>query len=90
MSQKQDPYQFHIDIRETANRENMAIADVIRKLEEVRDTGSPMSFRQSEGGVRMVTVRYLEFHDGETSLNSTDNGVKYCRVIAEAALGSRG
>ncbi len=50
-----------------------------------------MSFRQSEGGVRMLIVRYLEFHEGETSLNSTDNGVKYCRVIAdEAALGSGG
>ena len=86
MAQEPDPFDFHIDIRETADRENMAIEDVIRKLEEARDTGSPTSFRQPEGGVRMVTVRYVEFHDGKTSLNPTDNRVKYCRVIAEDAF----
>ena len=45
-----------------------------------------MSFQESEGGVRMVTVRYLEFHDGETALSPTDIRVKYCRVIAEEAF----
>ena len=82
---KPDPFDFHIDISDTANREDIAIEDVIRKLEEARDTGSPISFLQSEGGVRMVTVRYLEFHDGATALSPTDTKVKYCRVIAEEA-----
>ena len=90
MSQEPDPYQFHIDFRETANRENIEIEDVIRKLEEARDTGSPLSFQQFEGGVRMVIVRYLEFHDGETALDPTDIRVKYCRVIAEEPFPERG
>ena len=86
MAQKPDPYQFHIDLRQTADQQNIAIEDVIRALEEARDTGLPMSFQKFEGGTRPVIVRYLEFHDGETVVKPTDNRVKYCRVIAEEAF----
>ena len=81
-----DRYQFHIDLRRTADHQNIAIEDVITALEEARDSGLPMSFQKFEGGRGPVIVRYLEFYDGETALKPTDPRVRYCRVIAEEPL----
>ena len=89
-AQRPAPYQFHIDLRQTADQQDIAIEDVIKALEEARDAELPMSFQEFEGGTSPVIVRYLEFHDGETALKPTDNRVKYCRVIAEEPFPERG
>ncbi len=90
MAQKPDPYQFHIDLRQTADHQNIAIEDVIRALEDARDAELPMSFQKFEGDTRPVIVRYLEFYDGGTALKPTDPRVRYCRVIAEEPFPERG
>ncbi len=80
----------HIDLRQAADRQNIAIEDVIKALEEAKDAGLPMSFQEFEGGTHPVIVRYLEFHDGETALKPTDKRVRFCPVIAEEPFPERG
>ncbi len=75
-----ETFDFQIDMFESSRKSGKTVGEVVAELLDKMAEGAPFESDETD---RPLTIRYMEFTDGDRPLDPPDSRVTTCRMVAE-------